>query len=270
MKKVLLAIALLLILLFLDGRFLETRYFKIHEYNIKNENIADAFEDFKIIQFSDILFNENRSIDYVKKIVKDINNHKPDIIVFTGDLIDDQYKIDEKDQKELTEALKSLDCTLYKYAITGENDNKNIDLYRNILEQSNFKLLNNSKEYIFYKDINPLRIIGINDLTNLDDLFVNEEGINPFYTLVLTHYPDNIDKISNYNPNLILAGHSLGGIIKVPFYGNLIKKENAKKYPYDYIKINNTDVYISNGLGQEGFDFRLFNRPSYNIYRLEK
>lgn len=270
MKKVLIGLVSLLILLFIDGRLIEPNNFKVYEHEIKNEAIVDSFRGFKIVHISDLLFNENRKIEYLEKIVNSINERKPDIIIFTGDLIDNKYNLKEDEQSSIIDTLSKLECTLYKYAIIGDNDNDNLDLYRNIIEQSGFKLLNNTKEYIFYKDINPLKIVGINSLENLDDIFTDEENIIPFYTIAITHFPNNIDDISNYNPNLILAGHSLGGIIKVPFYGNLIKKENANKYPYDSLKVKSSEVYISNGLGQEDFDFRLLNTPSYNIYRLEK
>ena len=42
-----------------------------------------------------------------------------------------------------------------------------------------------------------------------------------------------------------------------------------KKYYDPYYKIDNTDLYISGGIGVSNFNFRLFNRPSYNLYRFK-
>ena len=42
----------------------------------------------------------------------------------------------------------------------------------------------------------------------------------------------------------------------------------AKKYYKEYYKVNNTDMYISNGLGTTIMNLRLFNKPSISLYRL--
>ena len=47
-----------------------------------------------------------------------------------------------------------------------------------------------------------------------------------------------------------------------------MKKEGAKKYFSPYYKINDTELYISGGLGNKDYEFRLFNHPSINFYRL--
>ena len=50
--------------------------------------------------------------------------------------------------------------------------------------------------------------------------------------------------------------------------GAIILPDGAKKYYDSHYKIENSDLYISNGLGVSNYNFRLFNTPSYNIYRL--
>ena len=72
--------------------------------------------------------------------------------------------------------------------------------------------------------------------------------------------------MSFYEIDTVLSGHSLGGIIKIPFYGGLIKMDGAKKYINGYYKNNKTALFISNGLGYYKFNFRLFNTPSINVY----
>ncbi len=90
------------------------------------------------------------------------------------------------------------------------------------------------------------------------------------YTIVLTHEPDNTKKIINNKPDLILAGHSLNGQIRLPLIGGLKKFESAKKYSNSKYKINDTTLFVSNGLGTTNQEFRLFNHPSINFYRLVK
>ena len=111
-------------------------------------------------------------------------------------------------------------------------------------------------------DTNPNYTI----LTNL----VDEIDTTNFYKIVLTHEPDTIDNFINYNPDLVFSGHTLGGLIKLPFIKPLFLPENNKKYYEDHYKINNTELYISNGLGTSAITARFNNHPSINFYRLYK
>ena len=83
------------------------------------------------------------------------------------------------------------------------------------------------------------------------------------------HEPDYIEKL-NYNYDLALAGHSLNGSINIPFIKKFFLEDNAKDYYKPYYKVNNTDFYISNGIGVSNINFRVFNTPSINIYRILK
>lgn len=271
MKKIIIVIIVFLLSLFLYSRFINTTGFKIVEDAISVANIPEAFEDFKIVQFSDLLINSNKSVDDLENIVNQINGMKPDIIVFTGDLIYRDYNISEEEIEKIKVNLKKLDCTLYKYAVIGDNDVDNIDLYREIINDSGFILLDDQSTYIFYKDVTPIRITGLTDINNMDDALYIADELETFYNIVLTHEPDNIDIIANNDIDLVLAGHSLLGQIRVPFWGGILKKDGAKKYlDHSYI-INDTQLFVSGGLGTDNnIPFRLFNKPQINLYRFKK
>ena len=85
---------------------------------------------------------------------------------------------------------------------------------------------------------------------------------------MIMHEPDFIDDFEINNFDLILAGHSHNGQVRLPFIGAIIKPNGAHKYYDSHYKIHNTDLYISSGLGTSIIDVRLFNKPSFNFYRL--
>ena len=270
MKKVLLSLLFIIVVVTLYGFFIAPKKLQVVENSIKVSNLTESFNDFKIVQFSDLLLGSTKNIEDLDEIVTSINELQPDIIVFTGDLISTNYVPNEKDIKTIKEKLNNLDCTLYKYAIIGDNDQKNMDLYEDILKSSDFKILDNSSTYLFYKNATPIKLTGITDISKIDDALYIEEEIETTYNIVFTHYPDYIDTISNYNVDLVLAGHSLKGQVRIPFIGGIVRKNNAQKYIDDYYQVNNTKMYISSGLGCEYINMRFLNKPEINLYRLIK
>lgn len=267
MKKILIAIIILLSFVLIDGFFINPNGFKIVEKKIYVDNLPESFEDFKILQISDLLISNKKDINRLKNIKAKSNERKPDIIVFTGDLINSKNDLTDNDINDIIDILKSLECNLYKYSVIGDNDQKNIDLFNKIMNNSGFKILDNESTYLFYKDINPIKITGINTI-DVKTVETNEE-LTPIFNLVLMHYPDYADNLS-FDNAVALSGHSLKGKIRIPFYGGIIKKDGAKKYIDDYYEIDTNKLYVSGGIGTENVKFRFNNKPEINFYRLEK
>lgn len=269
MRKVLLIIVLIIICFFLYGRYINPNGLKTEEYTIKSNYLSDSFDSFKIVHFSDLLFDSYTDDNMLDNITKSINELKPDIIIFTGDLVNSSYKIDNEQKQKIIDSLKRLKPNLYKYAVIGDKDKKRLSQYENIIERSDFILLDNDYEYLFYKDVDPIKIIGITDTSYNSDILSDEEGITPQYKIALTHYSDNYEKLKKDGFDLVLAGNSLGGQVRLPFIGGLIRNEGSKKY----IDSNSTDklskLYVSNGIGCLKYHFRTFNSPTINLYRLD-
>ncbi len=274
LKKTFFIIISLLIIIILYASLIGTRIIDTKEYKVESTLLPESFHGLKIVHFSDIHYGTSINKKQLDKIVTKINELKPDLIIFTGDLIDKNITPTEDIKKELIESLSNLECSLYKYAIYGDEDLLN-DSYKEIITTSNFTILENSSTLLYYKDTTPIEITGYNPietspnytiLTNL----VDEQDTTNYYKIVLTHEPDSVDKFINYSPNLILSGHTLGGTIKLPFLKPLFLPDNTTNYYEDYYKLKEADFYISNGLGTSGINGRLNNHPSINLYRLYK
>lgn len=270
MKKLLLIFIIALSLILIDGFLINTSGFIIKEQTVNVNNLPDSFINFKIIQISDTLIKSSDDLKRIKDIVKKVNAYKPDIIVFTGDLLDNKHKLSDSDIKTLTSYLSNLECNLYKYAIIGDNDLKNIDTYKNILNDAKFNILDNTSTLLFYKDKTPIKLSGITNTDNLSEALKISDNIDTSLNIVLTHYSDNFDNLKNEDIDLVLAGNSLHGQINIPFYGGLIKFKGSSKYVNEYYKENDKELYISSGIGTNNINFRLFNKPSIDLYILNK
>lgn len=268
--KVILIIIVISLIFYFYTTYISSKIITVKEERIINEKIPESFNGLKIIQISDIHYGTTIFKDDIANLVKLINERNPDLVIFTGDLINKDYKLHEKEKEDLIKQLKNIKSTLGKYAIYGEEDKKYFD---SIMTQSQFIILDNSYDLIYKNSNTPILIVGIN--TNNTDLeksyaYFKEPTHNyNIYTISLLHKPDEIDSlIEKHNSDLILAGHSHNGQIRIPKIGGIIKKDGAKKYINEYYKINNSEIYISSGIGTNELGFRLFCRPSINFFRI--
>lgn len=234
----------------------------VREYAIEDEKLPVIFNGLKIVQFSDVHYNVYSSLSKLEKIVEMINNTNPDIVVFTGDLVDNDYSITIEDEEKLMNIFKKINSTIGKYAIYGEEDS---EIFKEIFNNSDFIILDNEVVKI-YKDNSSVDLIAFNS----NSINFELENRNPEnYAISLVHKPDYSDEIiERFNPNIILSGHSHNGQVILPFIGPLMKKEGSKKYILNSYKIKDTYLYISGGIGNTKYNFRLFNNPSINFYRL--
>ena len=269
-KKIVFYTIIFIILLFLYINLIGTRIIEVHEYKIESNKIAESFDGFKIVHFTDIHYGTIINEKELKKIITKINELKPDIVVFTGDLFNTNISLDENSIKIITDNLKNINVSLYKYAVIGNEDDQ--EQYKKIMDNSDFIILNNEIKLIYNNDNTPLLISGFANDSNTNYTILNNNiddiDTSNLYKIILTHQPDYIDDFINYKPDLVLAGHTLGGTIKLPLIKPLFLEEGGKKYYKKTYDIDNTKIFISNGLGTSGINMRFNNRPSINLYRL--
>lgn len=275
--KFIIIFILIIAAILLYSRFIATKGLATKEYKITSSSIQDNFHGFKIVHISDVHYGRTTDKKDLNNMVKEVNLLKPDIVVLTGDLIDKDTKLDDILKGEISEALNSINANVGKYAISGNHDS-NFSEWENIINDSGFKNLNDTYELIYNDGYTPILLAGLSsNLNNQIDIterynkileYSNNENIKELYKILLIHEPDYINNIDHSNFNLILAGHSHNGQVRLPFIGGIILPNGAKKYYKEHYKINNTDLYISSGMGTSGISFRLFNKPSINFYRL--
>lgn len=282
MKRIIVATIIMIAItctILLYSRFIGTQGLIIKEYKVENEKITDNFHGFKIVHISDVHYGTTIYKKELENIVAKVNQLKPDIVVLTGDLLDETTNIKTAEQ-ELIDTLSKIEVTIGKFAITGNHDNQ-FQEWENIIKQSGFNNLNDTYDRIYKNGTNYILLSGVstnmfenNDInTKLQSTkeFIStipeEERCN-IYKILLLHEPDFIDNITDIQYDLILAGHSHNGQIKFPLIGIVKTPIYSTKYYDEYYKVNNSDLYISGGIGTSKIKFRLFNKPSINFYRI--
>lgn len=260
--------------------YLQNNIIDITKYNLKYDK---ADEPIRIVQLSDLHSKP------FKKVLKKIDEIKPDIICITGDYINDR----EKNKKKMLKYAKALVARAKVYYITGNHERRleNFDELMDELSKVGFIVLLN-RVSIYYDKGFEIDFLGLDEnQANFDDYKARKNGtfeykdMSPYfnrlnelggYKIVLSHYPENFEGVkemnySQYDFDLQLSGHAHGGQFCLPFIGPVYSPGQGLKPKYAKGSFGNRPkLIVSRGLGNAEFPFRLFNHPEINVINITK
>src|SRR5699024_8496828 len=212
---------------------------------------------------------------YQQGIIKKVKQEKPDLIFITGDIIDHR-RYDEIPSLALARQLVKLAPV---YFITGNHEAR-ADQLENL-----FSSLQNMGVHILRDEVVEIKIKEHSiQLTGLDDpafildhldldrtLFMTDklQGLNKPITqanqlkILLSHRPEHLSLYAAYGYDLIFSGHAHGGQIRLPFIGGLFSPNQGflPRLTAGRHTDKQSTMFISRGLGNSVFPFRIFNRP---------
>lgn len=211
----------------------------------------NSLNSFSIVAISDVHLGDVIRKRRLEKYVELINKQNPDIVFIAGDLFD--RNLHSVQSQKMDSILKTLKSKYGTYAILGNHEYYgNVDKAIQIMDQSGIKLLRDSVVNIGDKFI----LIGRDDLTNknrksLQNLLSDNQNGLPL--ILLDHQPVNLNDAVENNIDFQLSGHTHNGQL-FP-YNRIVSK--MYKLAYGYHKIENTNFYVSSGLGLWGAPIRL-------------
>ncbi len=258
------------------AREIEPRLLDINRYTIRHSLIPKGFDDFKIVQFSDTHLGFQYTIKQLDKLINRINRLQPDIVFFTGDLMDEPNKYPNSD--EIIPILTKVNAPFGKFAIYGNHDHGGYgtDIYKNIIEKSGFMLLQNAAFEIKLLDNSMIHLIGLDDamLGKPDLAKATVDLPSDTYKILLAHEPDMAELAVTEGIHLQLSGHSHGGQVKVPFIGALVTPPYSELYYEGFYKIgdkqNPLTLYVNRGLGTTRLPFRFLSKPELTLFTLKQ
>ena len=275
---VLAAIVAILILLIIWIAYGNTDL-EIYKYNVKSEDIPSEFDNFRIVQISDLHnaeFGENN-----EKLLLMLKQADADIIAITGDMIDSRNTdIDVA----ISFAQKAVNIAPVYY-VNGNHESRVLGEYEKLkqgLTDAGVTILENSSADITIGD-EAITLIGINDPTfrmdivddtmeqNIAHQLVNVIPDNDNYKVLLAHRPEYFDVYAG-NVDLVLSGHAHGSQFRIPFIGGLVAPGQGffpEYYEGSHIK-ENTEMIVSRGIGNSIIPFRINNKPEIIVVELTK
>lgn len=233
-------------------------------YKIKSDKVQN---NLRIVLLSDLHNKKyNPKNAYITDKVKALN---PDIIVVAGDLVDRRRPNFPVAKQTLDELKKITDL----YYVTG-NHEADLGAERTFLELDCDSVILDEK----YKIFRDYAIIGFSDKdiekTGREDLLSVFEKLGTF-KIVVVHRPTEFENglcLEKKDIDLVLSGHTHGGLIRMPFFGSVYSPNEGfmPKYSKGLYKVGNTHLVVSGGLGNTLAPLRINNFPEIIAIDIEK
>ena len=257
------------------------------EETIFFDNLPDEFDGYKIVQFSDFHAGTFTGRSFIaKNIVKEINSHNPDAILFTGDIVNS--RTDEI--YPFIPILKELKAKDGVYSVLGNHDYGDYYQWNSPTEKEENlqKLITIERDSLKWNLLNNEHIIIRHASDSIAIVGVENWGEPPFpaygniikaipdtstFSLLLSHNPNHWDHevIGKENIALTLSGHThaMQTIFRL---GKLEYSPSSKKYKYwkGLYQKGKQYLYVNIGCGEVGIPARYGAYPEITIITLKK
>jgi len=246
--------------------FVEPNWIEVNTIQIQTDKITKP--GLRIVHFSDTHCDvKKRNED---KLVRIINSLEPDVVVFTGDSLNDTRAIGN-----FKEMLSKIKAKLGKFAVKG-NFESSLWSEMDLFGSTGFELLDGRAVRVTGEDGQVLNVLGVDCMRSSSIYSVRQKllaGDSNEFTVLLDHWPDDIEMFAG-QVDLYLAGHTHGGQVAMPFYGAIITfSKFGKKYEAGRYDVNGTTLYVNRGIGMEGAKaprIRFMARPEITVFDVSR
>jgi len=270
------------------GVFKTIYRFKVHRIKIKLDTLPKSFDELKIVHISDLHIGSfNYRFNILERAVMLINKLEPDILVFTGDLVNN-YAWELRGWERV---FNKLSAKKGKYAVLGNHDygdysdwtseeakQENFEAIKEFYKKTGFKLLLNEAEIII-EDDNEMAIVGVENwgnppfkqYGNLKKALASVSHVP--LKILLSHDPSHWSEqvLIKTDIALTLSGHTHGMQAGINI-GN--RKWSPIQYKFKQwaglYKEKDQYLYVNRGLGWLGFPGRIGMRPEITLIELQR
>lgn len=245
-------------------------------------DLPPYFDGYRLIQITDFhLGSFPPGNDFVQKVVDATNNEEPDMILFTGDLVNNQAS----EVEPYLDTLRQLHASDGIYSIWGNHDyceygnnhsigalKRNRRMLYGYQESLGWHQLMN-EHHVVSHGMASIAVIGVENpgqppFTNRSNLKKAMKGLNPdMFKILLSHDPHHWRReVVGKKIQLTLAGHTHAGQLKI---GKWTPARMAFKEWGGAYQIGEQMLYVSSGIGGS-FPFRLGAWPELTVITLKR
>jgi hypothetical protein len=200
----------------------------------------------RICQLSDFHFTGQIDIAYFRWIIERVNARQPDLVLITGDLVDEASCLDW-----IGPVFEPLQAPAGKFYLLGNHDRRILDEadLRGRLERAGLQRAGGRWNHVSSGDLN-LALAG-NELPWYPgaEILPVDPGFAHDWKILISHSPDQIDWADKYGFDLIFAGHTHGGQIRLPLIGPIISPSKyGVRYAGGTFRVGANLMHVSRGI----------------------
>lgn len=227
----------------------------------------------RIALMSDLHLGPYKREGFVQRVANELLKMKPDIVVLAGDLVENGTRTDEA---QYLHSLAEVSREMPVFAALGNHDSglgdeldflplpEHEDEVISALHDAGVTVLLNEHRILEIRG-QSIAIAGLADIrTGKTDPSAALAGIPPDVPrIIIAHNPDVVRLLDPRTSDLLLAGHTHGGQVRLPFVGPVprIPTTFGQKVDRGLFTLAGIPVYITSGIGEGGARARLFNPP---------
>ena len=234
-----------------DAGWIEPQWIKIRRLRLTDDQPTHRF-----VHFSDLHHKGDRA--HTQSVVDMINSLSPDFVCFTGDIMEEG--------KFLPEALEILSGVKSPmYGVPGNHDYWSRVPFNDIIKcfaATGGAWLVDKQQVIAGGKIN---LVGMARLGPGHPLPSADPGRK---NLLLMHYPAWVKRLAGQKFDLILAGHSHGGQVRIPFYGPIIVPYGVDEFDLGLFQTKSGPLYVTSGIGWYPVAIRFNCRPEITVIEI--
>ena len=239
-----------------DARFIEPTWLETRHVRL-NGGRSGVPSGVRFAQFSDVHHKGDHA--YLQSVVRKINSLKPDFTCFTGDLIEDK-----KFLPEALEILAGIQSPLF--GVPGNHDYwswASFTPIKKCFATTGGAWLMDQQQTVAGGKINLIGSAGLFPFS------VPPPGDPGAMNILLIHYPAWTKQLNGHKYDLILAGHSHGGQVRIPFYGAPFLPYFVDEYDRGMFQTPAGKLYVNSGIGYIGnFSLRFNCRPEITLFEV--
>lgn len=234
-----------------DAGWIEPQWIKIRRLRLTDGPPAHRF-----VHFSDLHHKGDRA--HTQSVVDLINSLSPDFVCFTGDIMEEGQFLPEA--LEILSGVKSP-----MYGVPGNHDYWSRAPFNDITKcfaATGGAWLVDQQRVIAGGKIN---LVGMARFGPGHPLPSADPGRK---NILLVHYPAWVKRLAGQKFDLMLAGHSHGGQVRIPFYGPIMVPYGVDEYDLGLFQTEAGPLYVTSGIGWFPVPIRFNCRPEITVIEI--
>jgi uncharacterized protein len=232
----------------IDSRFAEPSWLRVTELELYPQPTT------RFVHFSDLHYKGDA--DYARKVSRTINALEPEFVCFTGDLVEEA-----RFAPAALDFIRQIERPVY--GCPGNWD------YSSHADFKEYEKAFSATGGAWLEDRS-----AVLEKQNIELIGMGLRGVHALgeaqavRRILLIHYPIQADRLDGRRYDLILAGHSHGGQVRLPFYGALVVPYGVGDYDFGRFDSLGGPLYVNAGIGTYLLPVRFNCRPEITVVRL--